>query len=313
MRHPAGYIRDEALSDAVNVSLLLMQPLLLTGAPGTGKSELAASVAWELGLDPPLVFETKSTSQARDLFYNYDTLGRFTSRQLGETGGPQCPAQDYLSFNALGQAIVYTRKAQDIDTVLPDNYIHLGPRRSVVLIDEIEKAPRDLPNDLLNEVERMYFRIPELGNVLVEADPSLRPVVIITSNSESSLPDAFLRRCVYYNIPFPDRRTLERIVLSRFALDGDAPPLLADAVNFVLRLQEPEVGLDKRPGTAELLNWLTALHGLGAQDALPLRDQPVAQRTLTAIAKLAQDQVRVAEEFEEWLTRAAGDRPAHTR
>jgi len=87
MRHPAGYIRDEALADAVNVALLLMQPLLLTGPPGTGKSELAASVAWELGLDEPFVFETKSTSQARDLFYVYDTLGRFTARQLGDSPG----------------------------------------------------------------------------------------------------------------------------------------------------------------------------------------------------------------------------------
>src|SRR5215471_21093980 len=87
MRHPAGYIRDDALTDAVNVALLLMQPLLLTGPPGTGKSELAASVAWELGLDEPFVFETKSTSQARDLFYVYDTLGRFTARQLGDSPG----------------------------------------------------------------------------------------------------------------------------------------------------------------------------------------------------------------------------------
>jgi MoxR-like ATPase len=129
--------------------------------------------------------------------------------------------------------------------------------------------------------------------------------MIITSNSESSLPDAFLRRCVYYNIPFPDRETLERIVLSRLALSDALPPMMAEAVDFLLRLQEPEVVLDKRPGTAELLNWLIALRGLGITDSLPLRGQPGAQRALTTLAKLAPDQERVADEFEAWLTRGA--------
>jgi MoxR-like ATPase len=305
MRHPAGYIRDDALADAVNVALLLMQPLLLTGPPGTGKSELAASIAWELGLDDPLVFETKSISQARDLFYVYDTLGRFTARQLGDAKEQLHPARDYLTFSALGEAIVRSREKLELADILPTDYAHPGKRRSVVLIDEIEKAPRDLPNDLLNEIERMYFRIPELGNVKIEADPDLRPVVVVTSNSESSLPDAFLRRCVYYNIPFPDRDTLERIVLSRFASANELTPMMAEAVDFLLRLQEPEVALDKRPGTAELLNWLTALRGFGIKESLPLRGQPGAQRALTTLAKLATDQERVTEEFEAWLVRGA--------
>jgi MoxR-like ATPase len=299
MRDPAGYIRDEELADAVNVALLLMQPLLVTGAPGTGKSDLAASVAWELGLDTPFVFETKSTSQARDLFYTYDTLGRFTAQQSERQVPP--PARNYLSLNALGAAVVHSRNPGEVAHILPEDYVHPGKRRSVVLIDEVEKAPRDLPNDLLNEIERMYFRIPELGNEKVEADPALRPVVVVTSNSESSLPDAFLRRCVYYNIPFPDRATLERIVMSRFAMGQNVPVMMREAVDFVLRLQQRDSGMEKKPGTAELLNWITAMRGMGLQDTVSLRDQPGARRSLTALAKLAGDQQRMAEAFEAWL------------
>jgi MoxR-like ATPase len=181
LREPNRYIRDSALADAVNVALLLRQPLLLTGEPGTGKSELASSVAWELGLEPPLVFETKSTTVAKDLFYVYDTLGRFTAHQLE---GRVMSARDYLYFSALGEAIVRTRAPEHVASVLPTDYTHPGPRRSVVLIDEVEKAPRDFPNDILNEIERMYFRIPELQNVRIDADESLFPVVVLTSNSE---------------------------------------------------------------------------------------------------------------------------------
>jgi len=145
MRSPAGYIRDDSLADAVNVALLLMQPLLLTGPPGTGKSELAASIAWELGLDDPLVFETKSTSLARDLFYIYDTLGRFTAHQLGDTAERLHSARDYLTFSALGEAIVRSREKHELANILPTDYAHPGKRRSVVLIDEIEKAPAGPP------------------------------------------------------------------------------------------------------------------------------------------------------------------------
>ena len=197
---PENYIADDGLVDAVNVALMLRQPLMVTGEPGTGKTMLASSIAWELGLDRPLVFETKSTSTARDLFYTYDTLGRFTAKELSTKAGAP---QDYVTFNALGEAIIRSSDPADLEEILPSAYSHPGPRRSVVLIDEVEKAPRDFPNDILNEIERLYFRIPELGNRRIDANPGYDPVVVMTNNSEKSLPDAFLRRYIFFNIPFP--------------------------------------------------------------------------------------------------------------
>jgi MoxR-like ATPase len=300
MLDPSGYIRDRALADAVNVALLLRQPLLLTGEPGTGKSELAASIAWELGLDGPLVFETKSTSQARDLFYVYDTLGRFNAKQMGDA---MPPAKEYITFGALGKAIIDSHNRDELLDILPCGYEHAGRRRSVVLIDEVEKAPRDLPNDILNEIERLYFRIPELGNVRVDADEELSPVIVLTSNSEKSLPDPFLRRCIYYNIPFPTPERLEEIALSRFAAThSEGSALLADAIAFLMQLRDQEEGLQKRPSTAELLNWLAAMQKLGAEPARSLRTQgEIGRRTLSALAKLADDQGRAEESYDEWL------------
>ena len=163
---PAGYLPDKGLVDAVNVALLLGQPLLLTGEPGTGKTQLAYSLAWELGFDVPLIFETKSSSTARDLFYGYDTLSRFHAAQTGEGSNASL---DYLTWHALGIAILQSRPLTDVEQWLTKDFLYNGPRRSVVLIDEIDKAPRDFPNDLLNEVENLYFRVPELGNARIAA------------------------------------------------------------------------------------------------------------------------------------------------
>jgi MoxR-like ATPase len=293
LRSPEKYKAEPGLVDAVNVALTLRQPLMVTGEPGVGKTVLAWSVAWELGLDEPFVFESKSNSQARDLFYTFDTIGRFAAQQLG---GVSAPARDYMQFNALGAAIVLANHRENVADVLPRGFEHPGIRRSVVLIDEVEKAPRDFANDILNEIERMYFRIPELGNVRLEADPAHLPVVILTNNSEKAMPDAFLRRCVYYHIPFPNRQRLEDIVLSRLSehfAEGRSSPLLADAIEFMLQLRSDATELEKPPGTAELLNWLNAMARFGAQPGLALRPQrEVAERTLTALIKTAPDQQR---------------------
>jgi MoxR-like ATPase len=297
---PQGYLPDHGLVDAVNVALLLGQPLLLTGEPGTGKTQLAYSVAWQLGLGTPLVFETKSTSVEKDLFYTYDSLGRFHAAQTGEESGDSL---DYLTYRALGEAIVLANEEKVVAPRLPKNFVHGGKRRSVVLMDEVDKAPRDFPNDILNEIEGMYFKIPELGGVKISADEAMRPVVILTSNSEKHLPDAFLRRCVYYNIPFPDEERLRQIVSTRISQFGnDGNPLLSDALELFSMLRESNSGLQKRPATAELLGWLMYLSRRGAQPDTSLRGQrELVLSSVSALVKLAEDQEAAERIITDWL------------
>lgn len=283
---PAGYLSDQGLVDAVNVALMLGQPLLLTGEPGTGKTQLAFRIAWELGFPDPLVFETKSTTVAKDLFYTYDSLGRFHAAHTPQASQDN---RDYISFNALGLAILYANEPESVRALLPNGFKHPGKRRSVVLIDEVDKAPRDFPNDVLNEVEHVYFRIPELQNAKVAADPALRPILIITSNSEKNLPDPFLRRCIYYNIPFPKAAQLARIITSRLSAFRDpASPLLTDAIRFFEGLRQRN--LRKQPSTAELINWLNVLARTGAASDKKLRDsEPQLRASLSTLVKALED------------------------
>jgi MoxR-like ATPase len=296
---PEGYVPEPELVDAVNVALLLNQPLLLTGEPGTGKTQLAYSMSADLGFDPPLKFETKSTSTARELFYTYDNLGRFHAAQTGE--GSQ-DSLDYITFNALGVAILRANEEAAVARWLPKGFAHGGKRRSVVLIDEIDKAPRDFPNDILNEVEGMYFKIAELGNVTITAEDALRPVLILTSNSEKNLPDAFLRRCVYYNIPFPDKKRLADIINARVGRLRHAGPLLDDAVDLFYLLREPNSGLIKKPATAELLGWLTFLGETIPDGGGSLRrHSKLLLSSLRVLVKTAQDQRTAQAITNDWL------------
>jgi len=285
---PEKYLPDDGLVDAVNVALLLGQPLLLTGEPGTGKTQLAYHLAYQLGLEPPLKFETKSTSTARDLFYLYDTIGRFHAAQaakLGETVSEK--SVEYITYNALGEAIILTNPPAIIKDYLPKTFAkYTKPRRSVVLVDEIDKAPHDFPNDILNEIENLYFRIPELANVKITAAENMQPILVLTSNSEKPLPEAFLRRCIYYDISFPEAEDLVKIIEARLGTYVKQE-FLTDALAIFFQLRD---NLKKKPSTAELLNWLIVLREKYKDVANPLAKFPESKlTTLSALAKKPED------------------------
>lgn len=294
LEDPTSYIPHPDLSHAVNVALILGMPLLVTGEPGTGKTQLASVVAHAHGC-PLHKFEVKSTSQARDLFYTYDAISAF--KRPGDAS-----QQSFIHYQALGRAIIEAFPLAQVAHLIAASVQarHQGPRRSVVLIDEIDKAPRDFPNDLLNEVERLYFRVAELENAATpgadagssEMDQRYRPIIVITSNSEKGLPDPFLRRCIYYDIPFPSQDQMREIVSRRMAGVGVTEPMLIDALDlfYKLRRDSRASNLRKEPSTAELLNWLQVLVHRGAALGGSLKNQkPIVLETLSTLVKNSED------------------------
>jgi MoxR-like ATPase len=231
-----SYIASEELRHAVNVAVALARPLLVRGEPGTGKTLLAENLATSLGL-PLIRWHVKSTTKAKDGLYVYDTVARLHDSRFGDSVNVRDIAR-YIKLGPLGEALS-------------------APSRVVLLIDEIDKADLEFPNDLLHELDVMRFRIDETGKEITAAE---RPIVVITSNNEKELPDAFLRRCVFHYIQFPNRELMSEIVRVHHPDINDRVLDNALEVFFGLR-STPR--LRKKPSTSELIDWICALKKAG--------------------------------------------------
>jgi len=316
------------LKAAIDAALWLGQPLLLTGDPGVGKTRAAYWLAGELEVEPLLTCNVKSTSTGAELLYSFDEVARFRDGARGQERPLLSYLRlnglgEAIVRGAGGQAVLRTLSGTRLDTpaaiaahaesldrafgaggwspadgalrvaaLLPHDpaFARSAGTHRVLLIDELDKAPRDTPNDLLNEVEAMAFRIPEL-DLQVESEGGRRPVIVVTSNSEKALPDPFLRRCVFFDIPFPEDDQLAEIVDGSIAALEGGGALVADAIGLFRRFRAPTSGIRRWPGTAELLAWLDLLvarYGFAAQDPLSGRPDDLAD-SLTAVLKSRDD------------------------
>lgn len=263
------YIVDEELARIVEAAVALERPLLIKGEPGTGKTRLAHAVAAWLG-KPLLTWNVKSTTRAQEGLYTYDTVARLNDARFGDHDISDIG--QYIKLGKLGQAFA-------------------SKEQCVLLIDEIDKAELEFPNDLLAELDEMRFHIPETDETIAARQ---RPIVIITSNAEKELPDAFLRRCVFHYIAFPDEELMKQIIRVHYP---DLEEKLADAAigKFYEIRAMPEIR--KAPSTSELLDWIRTLVASGVDE------QQIAQAVplLGVLLKKPQD-VQIAERKMRWIS-----------
>ena len=280
----ADYVATDDLKVAVNAALALERPLLVKGEPGTGKTVLAYEVARSLGA-PLITWHVKSTTKAHQGLYEYDAVSRLRDSQLGDARVKD--VANYIKPGKLWEAFS-----------TPD-----GAARPVLLIDEIDKADIEFPNDLLQELDRMEFFVYETGETITAA---IRPLVIITSNNEKELPDAFLRRCFFHYIRFPDDETMREIVEVHYP--GIKTKLVAEALKIFYDIRKAP-GLKKKPSTSELLDWLKLLLVEDVDESV-LRERDPAKLIPPlhgALLKNEQD-VHLFERL-AFLTRREGARP----
>jgi len=240
------YLTNDAIEAAVNAALALERPLLVRGEPGTGKTLLAEAITEALGMEI-IHWPVKSTTRAQDGLYVYDTVQRLYDSRFGE--GDVKDIRHYIKLGPLGRAFA-------------------AKERVVLLIDEVDKADLEFPNDLLHELDRMRFVIGETGDEIVALE---RPIVVITSNNEKELPDAFLRRCVFHFIDFPDPELMTRIV--KVHHPDIERELIDQAVVTFYQLRElPR--LRKRPSTSELIDWIAVLRSAGVGSERFVKELP---------------------------------------
>lgn len=242
------YIINDDLKLTANIAISMHKPLLVKGEPGTGKTALAEAIA--KALDMPLItWSIKSTTKAQDGLYTYDVVRRLYDSELGNEGVEDI--KRYIKMGKIGEAFT-------------------SDEQCVLLIDEIDKADLEFPNDLLWELDRMEFYIPETDETITAKTP---PIVIITSNAEKELPDAFLRRCAFHYIDFPDTQMMRQIVLAHYpGLEDELMEQVLDAFFYV----RDYFDLKKKPGTSELLDWINALRLSGIPTDRLRQDLPLA-------------------------------------
>jgi MoxR-like ATPase len=268
-----SYLTNDALESAVNCALALERPLLVKGEPGTGKTLLAEAISEGLGMEI-VRWHVKSTTRAQDGAYVYDTVQRLYDSRFGD--GDVKDIRRYIKLGPLGKAFS-------------------SEKRVVLLIDEVDKADLEFPNDLLHELDRMRFFIPETGDEVVAKQ---RPVVVITSNNEKELPDAFLRRCVFHFIDFPDKALMQDIVRVHHPKLEES--LAEQAIQTFYQIREMR-RLRKRPSTSELIDWIAAMKAAGIKNVKLEQNLPF----LGTLLKKEQDLVAYADQIaggSQWRT-----------